>query len=300
MEWVADGAKIEVKKLLFQARLGEIEILSPFEFVDHLDSVQNPLASSIYDFYVLIETTGSNESNDKENVKGFLVDAMKSGLVSDGAISHDLNQTSSFWQIREGIPEALQKARVVYKYDLSILVKKIKTGGKANVVGYGHLGDGNLHLNVSGSQYDDVILVETEPFVYEWTSKQYASISAEHGLGLMKAKKIYYSKSTATNCMSTFELLRMPHQLLKKQPSSLYDRERHRGEDAGDGRGTANDLLEKIASLESEAEKSFMHRLFSSCFLKLKDAISEHEYFWLKVVLVALTSLVDVYTSSES
>lgn len=50
---------------------------------------------------------------------------MKSGLVSDGAISHDLNQTSSFWQIREGIPEALQKARVVYKYDLSILVKKM-------------------------------------------------------------------------------------------------------------------------------------------------------------------------------
>ncbi|CAH1419600.1 unnamed protein product [Lactuca virosa] len=166
---------------------------------DFHHSVQNPLASSIYNFYVLIETTRSNESNDKENVEGFLVDAIKSGLVSDGAISQDLNQASSFGQIREGIPEALQKAGVVYKYDLSIPVKKIKTGGKANVVGYGHLGDGNLHLNVSAPQYDDVILAETKPFVYEWTSKQHGSISAEHGLGLMKAEKIYYSKSTATD-----------------------------------------------------------------------------------------------------
>ncbi|CAI9291194.1 unnamed protein product [Lactuca saligna] len=195
---------ISCQKLLFQARLGEI--LYAFEFVDHLDSVQTPLASSIYNFYVLIETTGSNESNDRENVEGFLVDAMKSGLISDGAISKDLNQALSFWRIREGIPEALQKAGVVYEYDLSI--PKRKTTGKANIVGYGHLGDGNLHLNMSDPQ--------------------------------------------------------------------------HIREDAGDGKGTTKDLLDKIASLESEAEKSFMH----SFTLEISHIyIHVHEEIYLTIIM---------------
>ncbi|CAI9270562.1 unnamed protein product [Lactuca saligna] len=123
-----------LRKLLFQARLDEI--LSAFEFVDHLDSVQNPLASSIYNFYVLIKTTGSNESKDRENVDGFIVGCTEKWF-----------------------------------------------SGKANVVGYGHLRDGNLHLNVSAPQYDYA----------------HGSIIAEHGLGLMKAEKIYYNKSTATD-----------------------------------------------------------------------------------------------------
>lgn len=106
-------------------------------------------------------------------------------------------------------------------------------GSTANVVGYGHLGDGNLHLNISVPQYDNTvislfliedfscvcegcsfpnkyqilqILAQIEPFVYEWTSKHHGSISAEHGLGLMKADKIYYSKSLETvsliDCLS--------------------------------------------------------------------------------------------------
>lgn len=48
------------------------------------------------------------------------------------------------------------------------------------------------------------ILSKIEPFVYEWTSKQRGSISAEHGLGLMKANKIYYSKSAETVSLSSF------------------------------------------------------------------------------------------------
>lgn len=87
-------------------------------------------------------------------------------------------------------------------------------------MGYGHLGDSNLHLNITSPKYDDdvsssilreglnnmrntipnmcailQILAQIEPFVYEWTSKHRGSISAEHGIGLMKANKIYYSKS---------------------------------------------------------------------------------------------------------
>ena len=51
----------------------------------------------------------------------------------------------------------------------------------AEVVAYGHMGDGNLHLNISVPSYDEKILGLTEPFVYEYTNKHRGSISAEHG-----------------------------------------------------------------------------------------------------------------------
>lgn len=53
-------------------------------------------------------------------------------------------------------------------------------------VGYGHLGDGNLHLNVTSSVYNERLFNLIEPFIYEWTRQHNGSVSAEHGLGLKK------------------------------------------------------------------------------------------------------------------
>jgi D-2-hydroxyglutarate dehydrogenase len=83
------------------------------------------------------------------------------------------------------------------------------------VLGYGHLGDGNLHLNILSTKYSDKMLAQIEPFVYEWTSKQRGSISAEHGLGLMKAEKIHYSKSSeAVQLMASIKKLLDPNSIL--------------------------------------------------------------------------------------
>ncbi|XP_058191506.1 D-2-hydroxyglutarate dehydrogenase, mitochondrial-like isoform X1 [Rhododendron vialii] len=133
-----------------------------------------------------------------------------------------------------GVPEALMKAGAVYKYDLSLPIEKMydlvdemrmRLGPAAKVVGYGHLGDGNLHLNISLLEYDDIVLGQVEPFVYEWTSKHRGSISAEHGLGLMKANKIHYSKSTeSVHLMVSIKKLLVPNGILnpyKVLPSSL-------------------------------------------------------------------------------
>ena len=80
----------------------------------------------------------------------------------------------------------------VYKYDLSLPVgelytiveqtrNRLKSHKEATVVAYGHLGDGNLHLNVSTPDYTDDIQACIEPFVYEFTAAHRGSISAEHG-----------------------------------------------------------------------------------------------------------------------
>ncbi|XP_019177482.1 PREDICTED: D-2-hydroxyglutarate dehydrogenase, mitochondrial isoform X2 [Ipomoea nil] len=165
------------QKLLLEAKTKLGEILSAFEFLDanamdlvlkHLEGVRNPLPSSIPNFYVLIETTGSNETYDKERLEAFLLHSMETGLITDGVVAQDINQASSCWHIREGIPEALMKAGAVYKYDLSIPVEKMydlveemrtRLDAKAKVVAYGHLGDGNLHLNISAPQYDDNVIL---------------------------------------------------------------------------------------------------------------------------------------------
>ncbi|CAG7885262.1 unnamed protein product [Brassica rapa] len=205
---------LSCQKLLVEAKRNLGEILSAFEFLDnnsmdlvlnHLDGVRNPVSSS-ENFYILIETTGSGETYDREKLEAFLLKSLEQGLVSDGVIAQDINQASSFWRIREGITEALQKAGAFYKYDLSLPVEEIynivndlrgRLGDLANVMGYGHLGDGNLHLNISASEYNDKASL-IEPYVYEWTSKHRGSISAEHGLGVMKANEIFYSKSPET------------------------------------------------------------------------------------------------------
>ncbi|KAG8383377.1 hypothetical protein BUALT_Bualt04G0006200 [Buddleja alternifolia] len=237
------------QKLLSEAKRKLGEILSAFEFLDikamdlvlkHLDGLRDPLPSSMHNFYILIETTGSSESHDnlsncyfesvpfshitREKLEAFLLESMESGLVTDGALAQDINQASSFWRIREGVPEALMKAGAVYKYDLSLPPEKMydlveemreRLGDAANVVAYGHLGDGNLHLNISTQQYNNSILSKIEPFVYEWTSKQRGSISAEHGLGLMKADKIHYSKSAETvQLMAAIKRLLDPNGIL--------------------------------------------------------------------------------------
>lgn len=86
----------------------------------------------------------------------------------------------------------------VYKYDLSlptgklyemveVMRQRLSHHAHAEVVGYGHLGDSNLHLNISTPQWQAELERDIEPFVYEWTAQQGGSISAEHGLGRMKA-----------------------------------------------------------------------------------------------------------------
>ena len=84
----------------------------------------------------------------------------------------------------------------MYKYDLSLpsaklyelveVMRRRLQHFPVEVVGYGHMGDSNLHLNVSLKEWRPDVAQAIEPFVYEWTSRNGGSVSAEHGLGQMK------------------------------------------------------------------------------------------------------------------
>ncbi|XP_067336974.1 D-2-hydroxyglutarate dehydrogenase, mitochondrial isoform X2 [Channa argus] len=172
------------------------EILSAFEFLD----------SEYCPFYIVIETSGSNPTHDGQKLHNFLEEAMTSSLVTDGTVATEESKIKALWSMRERITEALTHDGFNYKYDISLPVERIyqlvtdmreHLGDQAkSVVGYGHIGDGNLHLNITSPAKDPALLGAIEPFVYEWTARCKGSISAEHGLGLKKRNYIYYSKSS--------------------------------------------------------------------------------------------------------
>jgi len=181
-------------------------------------------------FYCLIETSGSNSEHDNEKLEKFLEYVMEKEIVLDGVVAQDATQVKALWGWREGIPECLGHWGSVYKYDLSIPINelyalvddvraKITDAGLigegeehpvVGVVGYGHMGDSNLHLNVATRRYDKKVEKALEPYVYEWVSKRNGSISAEHGLGLAKKNYIGYSRSETMIA-------------LMKQIKNLYD-----------------------------------------------------------------------------
>ncbi|XP_072035938.1 D-2-hydroxyglutarate dehydrogenase, mitochondrial-like isoform X1 [Amphiura filiformis] len=189
------------------------EILSAFEMMD-LQSMKfvttnlglsNPLGEC--PFYVVVETSGSDAQHDEEKLNKFLEVVMEQQYVMDGTIATEPSKIYALWQLRERINESMMKSGVVYKYDISlpldvyydvVIETRQRLGDNVlGVVGYGHIGDGNLHLNAVAPTLNKTVSDLLEPFVYEWTAKHKGSISAEHGLGFNKRNYIYYSKSDA-------------------------------------------------------------------------------------------------------
>ncbi|KAK5107926.1 hypothetical protein LTR62_000531 [Meristemomyces frigidus] len=219
------------------------EILSAFELMDHqsqdlyrqASGAKLPLEGD-HPFYCLIETSGSNTEHDKEKLDSFLEHVLGEEIVSDGVVSENETQLQSLWACREGISEAGQHWGGVYKYDLSIPLTKLyelveecrelfQNNGLMHaedekfpvkeVVGYGHMGDSNLHLNVAVRRYDKEVEKVLEPWVYEWVAKRKGSISAEHGLGIAKKDYIGYSRSeTMVRLMKDIKKLYDPNGIM--------------------------------------------------------------------------------------
>eukprot|EP00127_Corallochytrium_limacisporum_P001355 Clim_evm11s53 gene=Clim_evmTU11s53 len=205
----------DVLDLMKMAKHDLGEILSAFEFIDSgsMDLVEkylekkNPFDSK-YPFYCVVETQGSNAEHDMEKIATFLERGMEDGPVLDGIQAQDVGQANHIWDIREGVAESLKRDGYCYKYDVSIPVDRLydlvvdmreRCGDLARwVVGYGHVGDGNLHLNITSDGKNDELLARIEPFVYEWVNQHQGSVSAEHGIGYMKPGALHYSKDPLT------------------------------------------------------------------------------------------------------
>jgi glycolate oxidase subunit GlcD len=163
-------------------------------------------------FYVLTEVEARN-SQDEEQALGVFEKCLLEGWVNDGVISQSESQATNFWRLREDISESLAKFSP-YKNDISVAISQVpsfmneldqilsKAYPTWEVIWFGHIGDGNLHINIlrpEGMTKEDFVKEcrKVDVLVFEAIMKHKGSISAEHGVGLTKKPFLRFTRSQA-------------------------------------------------------------------------------------------------------
>ena len=190
--------------------------LSAFEFFSesalqhvlaHRD-VPRPFASRA-PYYALLEFDAAGEEAALETFEA----TVAAGWVGDGVVSRSDAQAQALWTLREGISESIAP-RTPYKNDLSVRISDVpeflddidlmvgEHYPDLEVCWYGHIGDGNLHLNIL--KPDDLSIDafyerchRISPALFEAVRARRGSISAEHGVGLLKRDFLPFSRSPA-------------------------------------------------------------------------------------------------------
>jgi FAD/FMN-containing dehydrogenase len=175
--------------------------------VEHIPGVANPLDQGA-SWYVLVELTSPNPRQRlTESLGDALQEAAVAGIVQDASIAASIAQSQAMWKLRESIPEAQRRHGASLKHDISVPVSRIpeliergaelvrRLAPEGDVVSYGHVGDGNLHFNVSRrpESPEAAFLARAKPLesaMYDLVESLGGSISAEHGIGRLKAAEL--------------------------------------------------------------------------------------------------------------
>ena len=196
----------------------------------HGRGVRDPLPSK-HPWYVLLQLS-SQSAGLRAVMEDVLAAAAERGLIEDATIAESLDQAKAFWHIREILPEVQKPEGGSVKHDVSVpiaLVPQFLEQADAAVeklipgvrpVPFGHVGDGNIHYNVS-----QPVGADKEAFLARWyevnavvddvVAKLGGSISAEHGIGVMKRDLLPGVKDpVALNLMRTFKRTLDPNNIL--------------------------------------------------------------------------------------
>jgi len=173
--------------------------------VRHGIDIRDPLADK-YPWYVLMELSSPREDA-RATLETILAQALEDGLIDDAVIAANLSQRAAFWKLRDEISWAQKPEGGSIKHDISVPVAAvpafieqanqavIKLIPGARPVPFGHLGDGNIHYNVSqpvGANTADFMARwhEVNAVVFEIVGRMGGSISAEHGIGVLKRDEL--------------------------------------------------------------------------------------------------------------
>lgn len=192
--------------------------LEAFEFfTDHalrhvLAHGAQPPFDEVHPYYVVTEFAIGDESREAAALSAF-EQCLEQGLVSDGVISHSDAQAAQLWRLREDITESLARFGP-YKNDISVRISAMPAFlaetqallaaeyPHFEVVWFGHIGDGNLHINVlkpAGADEGDFIVQcgRVTDLLAQSLARHGGSISAEHGIGLVKKPYLLGTRSAA-------------------------------------------------------------------------------------------------------
>ncbi|MFN7125954.1 MAG: FAD-binding oxidoreductase [Allorhizobium sp.] len=205
------GTLSDAITLYRRARRDCCDLMSAFEFMppvaftlaqEAMPDLSLPMSGD-YPAYVLMEISGSGLVDIDDLMQRFLEGVMEDGLVLDGVIASSRSQAKSLWLFREGMNEGQAKRGAHLRTDVSVplsrlpeFVEKAEAEIAARLpdclcVSYGHVGDGNVHLNVlppGGLTREDVAqrIYTAKGIVNAVLDRFGGSISAEHGIGRLK------------------------------------------------------------------------------------------------------------------
>jgi len=167
------------------------------------------------EYYALLEFEAETEGHIDQAMELF-EKCMEEGWVLDGVMSQSETQAQNLWRLREDISETIAEW-TPYKNDISVVVSKVppflneieeivtREYPNFEIIWFGHIGDGNLHLNIL--KPDDLAkevffeqCAKVSTWVFEIVEKYNGSVSAEHGVGMTKKPYLEYTRSAAEIC----------------------------------------------------------------------------------------------------
>jgi FAD/FMN-containing dehydrogenase len=176
----------------------------------HATGSRDPLGSK-HQWYALVELSSQMASGLDETLAAMLEAAHERGAIEDAAIAATLEQRNAFWRLRELMSEVQHHEGGSIKHDVSVPVSDIPAFLEraeagvaafmpgARVVAFGHLGDGNIHFNVS-----QPVGADRQAFLAQWAAMNevvhaivarfHGSVSAEHGIGQLKRELLNKTK----------------------------------------------------------------------------------------------------------
>jgi FAD/FMN-containing dehydrogenase len=231
---------------LLKAVRGAFRGLSSLEFIvrDAIDllrevepAVREPF-NQAYSVYVVIEEETGHGPVAREEFAGRLDELMSQGFVADAILAESEARTRELWRYREGPPEAIGRTGLTHKFDVTVPQGDIPRFCDAveavaarypgfRLMLYGHLGDGNVHVNmVQGASltregfYDAERSLSDE--IYNQVADMAGSVSAEHGIGIMKRDYLQHSRSkTEIETMRRLKAMLDPNGILN--PGVIFE-----------------------------------------------------------------------------
>jgi FAD/FMN-containing dehydrogenase len=233
--------------LFARARTASSDQLTAFELIPriglefaqhHVAGIVDPLRAP-HAWYVLLEVSSSrDQSHLRQSLETLLGELVEARLVEDGTIAGSAQQGRQLWRIREGMVEAQKFEGGSIKHDVSVPVSRVAEciermtaaveviSRDCRPVAFGHVGDGNIHFNVS-----QPLGADTKAFLAQWEHvnevvhgvvyEMGGSISAEHGIGILKRDELpRYKSAVAIDLMRSVKRALDPNGIMN--PGKIF------------------------------------------------------------------------------
>ena len=227
-------------ELLGLARNASADLLTAYELVSrvgmemvikHIPGAKEPIKEK-YKWYILIEFSSSSKNNLRQQIEDLFELALNKNIVLDGVIAESTQQRKELWTLRDGLNEAQKPEGGSIKHDISVPInnvsKFIYSASKcveefipnSRVVAFGHIGDGNIHFNISQPLKQDKKEFlnkwkDVNKLIFDIIKNLDGSFSAEHGIGKLKREELQnYNPTIEINLMKSIKSSFDPNNIL--------------------------------------------------------------------------------------